>query len=186
MDIRKKHYGHSGLHWLLAVFLAVSLLAHAEEPRTVLGPRNIALYDGANALIAGHGEEGVRLTLQGLELAHGRREEKVGHANLCAGYVMIDQPEKALAHCNWVLERDASHWRSYNNRALAYLRLGRLEESDEDIRKGQALRPNSKTLKVVKGMYLDETEPVTPNVEIDERRNASEMPDDELETDASD
>lgn len=182
MDMRKKHRGHS---CVLAVFLAVSLPALAEEPRTVLGPRNIYLYDGANALIAGDGEEGVRLTLQGTALAHGQREEKSGHANLCAGYVMINQPEKALGHCDWVLERDASHWRTYNNRALAYLRLGRFDESNEDIRKGQALRPNSKTLKIVKGMYLDEIQPVTPHVEIDERRSASPTTDDELEADSS-
>lgn len=182
MDMRQKHCGYS---CLLAVFLAVSLPALAEEPKTVLGPRNIYLHDGANALIAGDGEEGVRLTLRGLELAHGQREEKTGHANLCAGYLMVNQPEKALPHCDWVLQRDAWHWRTYNNRALVYLRLGRFDESEEDIRKGQTLRPNSKTLKIVKGMYLDETQPVTPHVEIDERRSASQTPDDELETDSS-
>jgi len=182
MNMRQKHSGHP---CLLAVFLAVALPAYAEEPKTVLGPSNIYLHDGANALIAGDGEEGVRLTLQGLELAHGQREEKAGHANLCAGYLMINQPEKALGHCDWVLERDASHWRTYNNRALVYLRLGRFDESEEDIRKGQTLRPNSKTLKIVKGMYLDETQPVTPHVEIDERRSASQTSGDELETDSS-
>lgn len=185
MDIRQTHSGHFGYHWLLVVCLAVSPLMFAEEPKTVLGPKNIHLYDGGHALVAGRGEEGVRLTLRGLEMAHGLREQKIGHANLCAGYIMIDQSEKALVHCDWVLERDASHWRTYNNRALAYLRLGRFDESQEDIRKGQALRPNSKTLKVLKGMYLDETEPVTPHIEIDERRNASETPDVDLEADPS-
>lgn len=186
MDMRQKHSGHACLHWLLFLFSLVSLPTRAEEPKTVLGPRNIYLHDGANALIAGDGEEGVRLTLHGLGLAQGMREEKAAHANLCAGYLMINEPEKALIHCDWVLERDSAHWRTYNNRALVYLRLERFDESEEDIRKGQALRPNSRTLKIVKGMYLDETQPVTPHVEIDERRSAPEMSDDELEADSSD
>ncbi len=79
---------------LLAITLFAAAQAHADdqaEAKTVLGPSNIYLYDGANALMAGDAEEGVRLTMQGLELAQGLREEKVGHSNLCAG------PEQAQA-----------------------------------------------------------------------------------------
>jgi len=147
------------------------------EAKTVLGPRNIHLYDGAQALMAGDGEEGVRLTLLGLETAQGRREKKAAHGNLCAGYMMIDQPEEALKHCNWVLEHYESHWKTYNNRALVYMRLGRYDEAEKDIRKGQEINPASRTLKIVKGMYLDETEPITPHIEIDERRDPPDEPD---------
>ena len=66
------------------------------------------------------------------------------------------------------------HWRTYNNRALVYLRLERFDEAEEDIQKGQALRPGSRNLKIVKGMYLDETQPVTPKIEVDERRNVTD------------
>ena len=162
--------------WLAAVSLVLPLtcspLAAQDESRTVIGPRNVFLSDGADALVAGDGEAGVRLTVRGLELAQGTRERKIGHANLCAGYVMIGEPGKALAHCNWVLERDPNHWRTYNNRALVYLQLERFDESEADIARGQALRPGSRHLKVAKGMLLDETNPVTPSVEIDERRSA--------------
>lgn len=147
------------------------------EAKTVLGPRNVYLYDGAQALMAGDGEEGVRLTLLGLETAQGSREKKAAHGNLCAAYMMINRPEQALKHCNWVLERDSNHWKTYNNRALVYMKLGRLEEADEDIRRGQEINPGSRTLKIVKGMYLDETEPVTPHIEIDERRDPPDEPD---------
>lgn len=170
---------------LAALLLAVSSSVLPQEAKTVLGPKNINLYEGANALLAGDGEEGVRLTLLGLQSAQGNRETKTGHANLCAGYLMIDLPEEALLHCNWVLDRDQSHWRTYNNRALVYLRLERFEESEEDIRKGQALKPGSTKLKIVKGMYLDETEPVTPNVEVDDRRSATEEWPEEQASDAS-
>ena len=162
--------------WLVLVttvlLLTYSRLAAQDEARTVIGPRNVFLADGADALTAGDGAKGVRLTVRGLELAQGARERKIGHANLCAGYLIIGEPGRALAHCNWVLERDPEHWRTYNNRALVYLQLERFEESEADIARGQALRPGSRHLKVAKGMLLDETDPVVPSVEIDERRSA--------------
>jgi len=183
MRVRHNNYWHIlGVIALLAVTPADS----TEESKTVLGPSNIDLYEGANALMAGNGEEGVRLTELGLQMAKGGREEKIGHSNLCAGYLMINEPETALVHCNWVLERDDAHWRTYNNRALVYLQLERFDESEEDIRKGQALRPNSTKLKIVKGMYLDETQPVTPKIEIDERRNPMDEPSDEPAGDLED
>lgn len=165
-----------------ATVIVVSLLlaafaARAEEDNnstTVIGPRNKPLYDGANALIAGDAAEGVRQTKIGLKIAHGSYEETVGHANLCAGLIMLEQSETALEHCNWVLEKNPNHWRTYNNRALAYLKLKRYEESEADIKKGQELRPRSETLKEVKGMYLDEVEPVDEKITIKERRGGAD------------
>jgi len=155
---------------VLATF-RVSASSEEVGSKTVIGPSNAYLFDGANALLAGDAEEGVRLTLRGLEFAHGRREEKAAHANLCAGFLMSGQPETALVHCNWVLEVDEFHWRTYNNRALVYLTLERFDESEADIRRGQELRPKSETLKEVKGMYLDVVEPVDEKITIDDRRN---------------
>lgn len=158
----------------VTLLLAATPAISDEHSKTVLGPDNVYLYDGSNALAAGNGEDGVRLTLLGLQTAKGFREEKIGHSNLCAGFLLIDEPTTALEHCNWVIERDAMHWRTYNNRALVYLRLERFDEAEEDIRKGQAIRPGSEKLKIVKGMYLDETRPVTEKIEVDERRTAGD------------
>lgn len=181
--MRRKKFFH-----ILSVtlLLASSPAALAEEAKTVIGPQNIYLYDGANALMAQNGEEGVRLTLLGLKVAKRGREEKIAHSNLCAGFLLINQPESALEHCNWVIDRDEGHWRTYNNRALVYMRLERFDEAEQDIRKGQALRPNSKKLKIVKGMYLDETQPVTIKIEVDERRNADGGVEKEPTDDAAD
>ena len=170
--MKTKHISFWIIFVLAVLLLAYSQLAAEVETKTVIGPRNVLLADGANALIAGDSEKGIRLTLRGLEMAQGEREVKIGHANLCAGYVLIYKPLTALPYCNWVLERDAEHWRTYNNRALAYLQLERFEESKADIARGQELKPNSSNLKISKGMLLDETDPVTPNVEVDERRSA--------------
>ena len=164
---------------LLAMTILAAVQVYADDEadsKTVLGPSNVYLYDGANALLAGDAVEGVTLTLKGLELAHGGHEKKVAHSNLCAGFVLLGQAESALEHCNWVLERDPFHWRTYNNRAIAYLRLDRFEESEADIKKGQALNPRSENLKEVKGMYLDEVDPVDEKITIDERRNEPQLP----------
>jgi Flp pilus assembly protein TadD len=167
----------------ILTLLTISLLAAAQvnadeeaAAKTVLGPRNAYLYDGANALMAGDAAEGVRLTLMGLEIAQGQREEKVGHSNLCAGFLLLGQAETALEHCNWVLELDPYHWRTYNNRALVYLHLERFQESEADIKRGQELNPRSEKLKEVKGLYLDKVLPVEEQITIDDRRKKPEIP----------
>lgn len=159
---------------LLAIISLAAAGVGADEDvvaKTVLGPSNMPLYDGANALLAGDGERGVELTLRGLRTAANLREEKIAHSNLCAGFLLVKQYESALEHCDWVLERYPSNWRTYNNRAIVYLRLGRYEESEADIQKGQLLNPRSEKLKEVKGMYLDEVEPVKEQIKIDDRRD---------------
>jgi len=159
---------------LLAMLLFAATPGFADdtsESKTLIWPSNILLYDGANALMAGDAKEGVPLTLQGLNRAQNQRERKIGHANLCAGFLLLDQPETALFHCNWVLDVDPRHWRTYNNRALVFLRLGRMQESEADIKRGQELNPRSEKLKEVKGIYLDEVQPVEEKITIDDRRN---------------
>jgi len=159
---------------LLLSIVAVNFATADDVPdsRTVIGPSNIKLADGAQALREGDGEKGVKLTLEGLAIAQGLRERQVALANLCAGYLLLDQTVEALGYCDRALAENDRNWHVYNNRALVYLRLKRFEEAEADIVRGQELAPNSRNLKVVKGMFLDETSPVLPNIIIDDRREA--------------
>ena len=161
---------------ILSLALSGVVADEGAVAKTVIGPNNIHIHDGAEALLVGDAERGIELTQRGLKVAANRHEEKIAHANLCAGFLLVQQYESALEHCNWVIENDPNHWRTYNNRAIVYLRLERYDESEADIRKGQQLRPHSEKLKEVKGMYLDEVEPVKEHITIDDRRDGTSQP----------
>lgn len=166
-----------------AVIVASSCLlvqiGDAQESRTILGPANPELAQGADEFLAGNAEEGVRLTLLGLRHQTGRRDRIAGLSNLCAGYFMLDQLDDALRYCNLALAEDDQNWRAYNNRALIYVTRERYLEAEQDILKGQQLAPNSRNLKIVRSMLLDATDPVSPNIIIDERRQPPTDEDDE-------
>lgn len=147
-----------------------SLAQESAQAKTVIGPTNPNLADGAQALRLGKAEQGVRLTHLGLAAAQGRRERQAALSNLCAGYVLLQQYDTALTYCDIALKENERNWRAYNNRALAYVMLKRFEEAEADIVRGQNLQPNAWSLKVVKGMLLDETQPVAPNIVIDDRQ----------------
>src|SRR5690606_25654276 len=77
-----------------------------EGPTTVIGPRNPDLQDGAKQLLAGRAKEGVDLTLRGLKVAQGAREEEAALSNLCAGYIMLENYQEALKYCELLIERE--------------------------------------------------------------------------------
>lgn len=144
------------------------------EVKTVLGPRNPNLVDGANELLAGNAEEGIRLTRLGLDVAVGQRERQAGLGNICAGYVMLKQYDEALEFCNEALAEYDRNWRALCNRALIYIKKGRLEEAAADLERGEEIAPNARALKEVRGMYRDATDPVTESITIDDRRKAAD------------
>jgi tetratricopeptide (TPR) repeat protein len=153
-------------------FFAAGVLAQSNT--TVIGPSNPDLKYGADALLAGDVDEGIRLTLMGLEFARSARERQTAKSNLCAGYLMLREYDTALAYCNEVLGENDGHWRAYSNRALIYVKLGRFEDAERDLEKGEAISPSSRTLKAVRRMLLDATNPVSPTIIIDDRRGSAE------------
>jgi tetratricopeptide (TPR) repeat protein len=169
----------------IARFLPLLVLlvsaAYAQTPaaqsgavaKTVVGPDNADLADGAAALMAGDAEAGVRLTERGLRSANSVRDRIAGYSNLCAGFVMLERLDEALQACNRALELDDGHWRSYSNRALVYLKQQRYAEAERDISLGEQLNPNARTLKTLRVMYRDAVDPVVPSIIIDDRREAA-------------
>ncbi len=142
----------------------------APHTSTVIGPRNLPLYDGAQALLAGKDAEGVRLTHKGLEIAQGRREEEAALSNLCAGYIKLSLYDNALKYCNLLLARNDQSWRGYNNRAVIYIKTKQWEKAEQDLIRGEELNPSARTLKIARAMYMDAVHPVAPEIEIDDRQ----------------
>lgn len=162
---------------LLVIVLAPAALAQSPESAktstnavTTIGQRNPPLYDGAQALLAGKDEEGVRLTLEGLKLAQGAREEEAALSNLCAGYIRLRQLDTAMRYCDMLLARNQNHWRGYNNRAVIYLEMKEYEKADQDLKRAESLNPEARTVKVARAIYMDAVYPVAPAVEIDDRQ----------------
>ena len=167
--------------FFVTVFLTTVCLGQAEDrfskqvgAQTIIGPRNGPLDDGAKALIAGDDEEGVRLTLVGLEIAVGKREHESALSNLCAGYVKLGKYSDALKYCNLLLARNDKHWRGYNNRAVVYIQTKQWDKAYEDLSRGEALNPGARTLKVARSMYMDAVHPVREEVEIDDRQKSND------------
>jgi len=163
---------------LLTVLVLVAPLCWGQASRmskdpstmTVIGPRNVPLYDGAQELLAGNDAEGVRLTHKGLQLALGAREEEAALSNLCAGYIKLALYDNALKYCELLLARNDKNWRGYNNRAIIYIMTKQWDKADQDLTRGEELHPNARTLKVARSMYMDAVYPVAPEIEIDDRQ----------------
>ena len=92
---------------------------------------------------------------------------------------MLGQLDTALAYCNEVLGENDQYWRAYSNRALIYVKLERFADAEKDLDKGEAISPNARTLKAVRRMLLDKTDPVSPTIIIDDRRNPAGDPDED-------
>jgi len=113
---------------------------------TVLGAPNQGLASGSTALEAGRYEEGIRLSLAGLEDVASPRDQAAGHANICAGYAALKRWNEALPHCNRSLELDRGNWRAFNNRAAVFVGLKMFDLALTDVNAGLELAPDSKIL----------------------------------------
>jgi len=159
------------------VILLVAIFASncwAQDPNYVVGSTNPRLGEGARALLAGRHEKGIRLTLLGLEAATNKKDEEAALSNLCAGYTNLGDYDSALKYCDILIQRNDQLWRPYNSKALIYITLKQYDKAEEALIKGEALNPGARTMKVARALFLDATQPVTPEIEIDDRKKAGE------------
>ena len=153
---------------IAAVFLAST--CWAAEPSYVIGSANPDMYEGARALLAGRNEEGIRLTLKGLQAANGKKEEENALSNLCAGYTNLGDYDTALKYCDILLQRNDKLWRAYNSKALIYIYTKQYEKAEQELIKGEAINAGARTMKIARALYLDATNPVAPEIEVDDRK----------------
>lgn len=139
---------HARAAWPVSFLLCAAAGAATDTAQsvTVLGPTNQYLSDGAAALEIGRFEEGIRLSLAGLQVVSSRRDEAAGHSNVCAGYAALKRWQEALPHCNRSLEIDRGNWRAFNNRAAVYVGLKLYDFAITDVQSGLGLAPGSRTL----------------------------------------
>lgn len=117
------------------------------QSATVLGTTNTLLSAGSEALERGHFEEGLRLTLAGLEQPNSVHDQAAAHSNVCAGYAALKRWNEALEHCNLALELDRGNWRTYNNRAAVFVGLKKFDLAMTDVNTGLELAPQSAILR---------------------------------------
>jgi tetratricopeptide (TPR) repeat protein len=153
---------------IAAVFLTST--CWAGEPRFVIGSANSDLAEGARALLGGRNEKGIELTLSGLKAANGKKEEEIALSNLCAGYTNLGNYEKALKYCDILLQRNDKMWRAYNSKALIFIYTKQYKKAEQELIKGEALNADAYTMKIARALYLDATNPVAPEIEIDDRK----------------
>lgn len=154
----------------ISVLFAMGPFAWSGETVHAVGTSNVNISRGADALMAGRNEEGIRLTLRGLDEAISTKEKEVALSNLCAGYTNKGDFESALKYCDMVLEQNDQVWQAHNSKALIYIYTGQYEKAEESLRLGEAIEPDARTMKVARALYEEATNPVAPVIEIDDRQ----------------
>lgn len=123
------------------------------DSRTVIGRGNALLSDGADAIRARLYDEGIRLTLLGLDRpATTERDRAAALSNICAAYAAKELPDAAIRYCNESLAINSANWRAFSNRSYAYWLKGMYAESRADLDSAAALSPNAKQVAQIRGM----------------------------------
>jgi tetratricopeptide (TPR) repeat protein len=120
----------------------------AGETRTLLGT-NPDLASGATALMFGRFDEGIRLTKLGLKAPPEFDDRSAALSNLCAGLAGTAKYKQAITYCTRAIEIRDDNWQAYNNRAIAYLGMGRITRAQNDVNQGLELNPESAQLQQV-------------------------------------
>lgn len=137
--------------------------------RTVIGAENSLLSVGAQALLAGRYEEGIRLTLLGLERAGMSDQMRAGGlSNLCAGFAALNETSQAIEYCSQSIALNDRNWRAWSNRSYAYWLRGEIEQAGADLERATSINDRARQLFHIRGM-LNEAG-LRPRIEMQDRQ----------------
>jgi tetratricopeptide (TPR) repeat protein len=123
------------------------------DNRTVIGVGNSLLAAGAEAIRYGRYDDGIRLTLMGLERpGNSDHNRSAGLSNLCAAHAAKDEPDIAIQYCTESLDINDSNWRALSNRSYAYWLKEMYQESSKDLEAATAINPRARQISQIRGM----------------------------------
>jgi tetratricopeptide (TPR) repeat protein len=155
---------------LIAVAIALAGAQAYAQPRDdrngngiVLSGSNQALAAGARALLAGDYDDGIRLTLEGLDdqtISVDNRASAL--SNLCAGYAAKQLADTAIRYCTESLALKRGNWRAFSNRSYAYWIKGMYSEAQFDLDAASAISPMARQVAQIRGMINEAR--LVPNI----------------------
>jgi tetratricopeptide (TPR) repeat protein len=122
------------------------------DSRTVLGVENEYLANGAEAIRIGQYDEGIRLTILGLERPTSPQDRSAALSNVCAAHAAKREPDVAIEYCTQSLAINDANWRAYSNRAYAYYLKKMFDQADSDLDRALTLNPNARQMPQIRGM----------------------------------
>lgn len=157
---------------LLLLMLAVVGRADTTDStnRTVIGPTNLPMHNGVQAMYSGDYEEAARLFAQGMRMTSSNKEVVAGLSNLCAAHVMLREYARAIEYCDLAIEKDDQFWRAHNNRALANIGAEHFDAAAIDISNGLKINPDASSLHKTQRRYDNAVNPVIATIIIDDRK----------------
>ena len=157
--------------FLLVASLAAFFPAASAQPesRSVFGQRTPLLAAGAEAIRAGRYDDGIRLTIEGLEKERvSPRLKAAALANLCAAHAAKGEPDVAIGFCDESVELDPRNWRAYSNRSYAYWQKGMYAEAAADLDVAATMAPSAPQVKAIRGLINEKT--LRPHVTMENRQ----------------
>jgi tetratricopeptide (TPR) repeat protein len=147
----------------LVTALVVAQPGDRNDNSIVLGGSNPSLEAGALALLSGDYDEGIRLTLDGLDDRSISQENRAsGLSNLCAGYAAKQLADTAIRYCTESLAVRRGNWRAFSNRSYAYWIKGMYSEAQFDLDAASALSPRARQIAQIRGMINEAR--LVPNI----------------------
>ena len=120
---------------------------------TVFGAGNELLAAGAEAIRYGRYDDGIRLTLMGLDRpGNSEHTRAAALSNLCAAHAGKNEPDQAIRYCGESIELNEHNWRAWSNRSYAYWLKGMYDEATVDLETAMGINPSARQIFQIRGM----------------------------------